>query len=225
MIKNFNDKLALDFSKKFKNYHVYFRDIEEGLIKHINKADIIVGCVAWLTSKKILKALSKKKYVSIIVQKENFWDRSKEIKDLYKSVQSNLHTYFFGDTVLNSACPHSNTLIKGILCVGSYNKYNRVAWPRMHHKFLVFAKWKKHKDGNNWIIDPKAIWTGSYNLTYGASRSLENAVYIKDSRLAKAFLNEYAQIAIHAEQMNWNNEEMSPQWKKYKSKKKSSKRS
>ncbi len=47
---------------------VVFRNIEERLIKFIGDADIIVGCVAWLTSRRVLEALRKKHAVSLIVQ-------------------------------------------------------------------------------------------------------------------------------------------------------------
>ena len=39
---------------------VYFRDIEQALLKHIAAADVVVGCVAWLTSPLLLHALSQK---------------------------------------------------------------------------------------------------------------------------------------------------------------------
>lgn len=31
----------------------YFRDLESNLIHYINEADMVVGCVAWLTSERI----------------------------------------------------------------------------------------------------------------------------------------------------------------------------
>ena len=52
---------------------VYFRNLDKHLITHIKKADLIVGCVAWLTHQGILQALANTpKGVSIIVQKEDF---------------------------------------------------------------------------------------------------------------------------------------------------------
>ncbi|MGG6325682.1 hypothetical protein ACQ5UC_18795 [Vibrio cholerae] len=52
--------------------NVYFRDLEKHLISHINKADLVVGAVAWLTSESILDALASVKNVQIVVQKEDF---------------------------------------------------------------------------------------------------------------------------------------------------------
>ena len=63
----------LNCASKNGDIEVYFKNIEEELIKKINNADIILGCVAWFTNEKILRALAKKDGVSIIVQKEDFY--------------------------------------------------------------------------------------------------------------------------------------------------------
>lgn len=52
---------------------VCFRDIEARLVNKINQYKCVVGCVAWLTNERILKALAKLNQVSIIVQKEDFF--------------------------------------------------------------------------------------------------------------------------------------------------------
>ena len=63
----------LDASDKSRDdIKVYFRNLEDELINHIRNYDAIFGCVAWLTNKRILKELSKKEVVQIIVQKEDF---------------------------------------------------------------------------------------------------------------------------------------------------------
>jgi hypothetical protein len=52
---------------------VHFRDLERHLIGHIRHARMVVGCVAWLTSDTILRALAGVPGgVSIVVQKEDF---------------------------------------------------------------------------------------------------------------------------------------------------------
>lgn len=50
----------------------YFKNLDSHLIKHIRTADAVVGCVAWLTSEKVLEALCDKNAASIIIQKEDF---------------------------------------------------------------------------------------------------------------------------------------------------------
>src|SRR5712692_3136819 len=51
---------------------VFFKNLEDHLIRFVQEADVVVGCVAWVTSEPILKALAKKKGVSLVVQKEDF---------------------------------------------------------------------------------------------------------------------------------------------------------
>lgn len=91
-----------DYYIKSKGVSVHFRDIEDHIIDYISKADAIVGCVAWMTSRPILKALSKKEDVKIIVQKEDFLRpdgkikptaQNKELRKLYNSLNSKYGYY------------------------------------------------------------------------------------------------------------------------------------
>src|SRR5713226_2851783 len=43
----------------------FFKGLEKHLIQFIQEAEVILGCVAWVTSEPILEALSEKKGVSI----------------------------------------------------------------------------------------------------------------------------------------------------------------
>lgn len=62
-----------DHSTKTSKIECYFKNIEETLIEKILEADVVLGCVAWLTNENIMKALQKVKGgVNIIVQKETF---------------------------------------------------------------------------------------------------------------------------------------------------------
>jgi len=57
---NFNisgDFADYSTSGKDSNVMVYFRDLEKRLIQHIRSAQLIVGCVAWLTNERILEAI------------------------------------------------------------------------------------------------------------------------------------------------------------------------
>ena len=44
----------------------YFDGLEDKLIEHIKDSDFVLGCVAWLTNERILKALATRE-ASIIV--------------------------------------------------------------------------------------------------------------------------------------------------------------
>lgn len=80
---------------------VYFKNIEEILLKYISESDIVGGCVAWLTSAPIFEALSKKLATAIVVQNEDFLrpdigadDRWKEnLHRLYTSLPGGLSRY------------------------------------------------------------------------------------------------------------------------------------
>ena len=61
----------VDNSCSTDEVNVYFKDIKQKLINHINEADVILGCVAWLTDFDILDALAKKN-TQILIQKEDF---------------------------------------------------------------------------------------------------------------------------------------------------------
>lgn len=63
----------LEIARLNAKVSVYFRDLETQLIQQIKAAEIIVGCIAWLTHFPIIQALANvPKGVSIIIQKEDF---------------------------------------------------------------------------------------------------------------------------------------------------------
>lgn len=94
---SFEDNSVVDSER---GTQVYFRNIERHLLRYIDETNVVLGCVAWLTSEPILEALATKDYISIIVQKEDFlrpdidtgnrnsW--KKWLQEKYMSLQSNL---------------------------------------------------------------------------------------------------------------------------------------
>jgi PLD-like domain len=209
-------------SKTNVSVQVYFKDIESHLIQHIESADVVVGCVAWLTSPAILAALSKKSGVSIIVQKEDWLrpdlDDRENWKERHKSrydlLSSSLTRLDLGlrDTVLRDMSYCHDPTIEAVRCVGNHNSKKAPAFPRMHHKFIVLCREVAVKDNEYRNYDPYEVWTGSFNFTKNAASSFENAVVLRDATLAKAFLGEYAQVAALSEQLNWESEWIEPQW-------------
>lgn len=74
-----NNERGYDF--KLNNYHVcdnnskvevLFDGAEAKLLELIEQYEVVVGCVAWFTNFKVLNALEKCEWVSIVVQKEDF---------------------------------------------------------------------------------------------------------------------------------------------------------
>jgi hypothetical protein len=128
---------------------VLFHDLEGALIKQINQADVVVGCVAWLTSFPILRALRRKKAVALVVQKEDFlrpdlgagssWKHS--LRAHYDALPTRLNRLFMNmpEPLSEMSCAHDPT-IHAVRCVGNYNRDKKPAFPRMHHKFIVLCK-------------------------------------------------------------------------------------
>lgn len=208
---------------------VYFEGLEALLINHINKASVCLGCVAWLTSEPILQALATKKLVSIIVQKEDFlrpdFGTSREsLRKLYKSIPHTVDSHDYREWFFDFCWYQINEPAKldapperpmeeinagwewkaeAIRCVGSYSRNNARSSPRMHHKFLLFC---------NERANPYAVWTGSFNFTWNASRSFENALYIEDKEIVTAYWKEWAYIFALSEPLNWEKDEVNPEF-------------
>ena len=84
--------------------------------------------------------------------------------------------------------------------------------PRNHHKFAVFCKNALCEHGNR-VRHPYAAWTGSFNWTENATRSLENAVVIRDRAIVEAFYAEFQQVAALSEPLDWSSEYVDPEWR------------
>lgn len=183
-----------------------FVDLEDHLIREINTASVVIGCMAWLTNEAILRALADNDGVSIIVQKEDFlrpdsgkWSMAEQ-RALYASI--------LGLTTWETECGHYNYCgvsgIDPIRCVGVVNRGQGKVSPRMHHKFLVFCGWKDNPEApGQKVIAPYSVWTGSFNATHNGVRSLENAVIIHDSGIAEAYAREWRTLLGVSEPLNW----------------------
>jgi hypothetical protein len=205
-----------------RDTQVFFRNITDRLLKEISKSEVVLGCVAWLTNKDILRALSKKSHVSIIVQKEDFlrpdigattnW--KSDLRALYDGLKCGIERHMFGN-LLGQASFASDPQLKSVRCVGNYNREKSPAFPRMHNKFLVFANTnQKHVfGGSDDFVIPRSVWTGSFNLTYNASQSLENALLIKDPEIVHAYYHEFGQIAAMSEPLDWTSDWVEPEWR------------
>lgn len=257
-----NPRAIRDCSINLGKVAVHFRDMEERLIAEIEKADCVVGVVAWLTSERIIHALAKKQCVSIIVQKEDFlrpdsnsavcpdtWKR--KLHKLYSLVPKSSRVNFGVPISAMSSC--SDDTIEGVRCAGMFDRDSKAS-PRVHHKFVIFCRSPfrrsplressfslrkpsvieigpgedfedfqpvPHEEIEDYEADfgpdlpgiPYAVWTGSFNFTKNATQSLENAVVIRDRRIATAFLNEWAQITCLSERLDWSRSYVCPEWR------------
>jgi hypothetical protein len=162
-----------------------FRNIEQEIIEQIKKHDIIVGCIAWLTSIPILEALQGRS-VQFIVQQEDWlrpdsseWSLSRQ-RSLYQTLSGIENTYA-------SASYGWCGSVQPIRLSGKPKAKNR-SNPRMHHKFILF--------GNYGPYEPTLLWTGSYNFTANAAKSLENGLFIKCPEVVNAYWLEWRQILL-----------------------------
>ncbi len=166
-----------------------FRNIESELIEQIRKHDIIVGCVAWLTSVPILEALQGKQ-VQFVVQQEDWlrpdsseWSLSNQ-RRLYQSLIgiSNWHAEA-------SVC--SCVTIQPIRLSGKPKTKDR-SNPRMHHKFVLFKNDEPGDPNNSFDL----LWTGSYNFTANATKSLENGLFVRSREVIDAYYMEWRQVLL-----------------------------
>lgn len=66
----------------------------------------------------------------------------------------------------------------------------------MHHKFAVFGNGSFSEDGSLPEMDFHTVFTGSYNWTANATKSLENGVFLQGSEVVNAYCQEYVQILL-----------------------------
>ena len=202
---------------------VLFRQLKLALIREINAADWVAGCVAWLTDYDVLHALSARKYAKLVVQKEDFlrpesdgkretWEQS--LRRRYESLPRSSHLEWPG-RLNRLSTNYYDTDEVSIRCVGNYNEDRSPASPRMHNKFLIFGTdrecvsdedYTKHDVGGYAHNYPEFthVWTGSFNFTLNAQRSLENAVIIYSEAIAKAYYDEFCQISGLSEPLDWD---------------------
>lgn len=209
----------LDFSQTGEDgkTQVFFRQLEKHLLELIEQYNIIVGCVAWLTNDTILNALAKKEGVSLVIQKEDFlrpdiaadkgW--AKKLRGLYAKLPGTLRASDFEGTLLRHFWfgEYHQPEIEPVRCIGNLNTNKSSAFPRSHHKFVVFCE----RDENT-NIQPLAVWTGSYNFSKTAELSFENAVVLYDKQIVRAFFQEYVQIVALSEELDWRTTWAAPEW-------------
>lgn len=214
-----------DYSTESKGIKVYFRNLKENLIKYIEQCEIIIGCVAWVTDFDILDILATKQVV-IVVQKEDFlrpdlnikhissW--KKQLQQKYNKLSCNkIGIGAFYNILSHHYLNICSWDIKPITCIGNYNRNKKPAFPRMHNKFIICCK-RNYDHYNNLICIPKGVWTGSFNFTYNATQSFENALYITDEKIVHAYYEEFGHIASLSEELNWDSDWINPKWEAFK---------
>lgn len=234
-LKNLNTS-----TKHFDSVDCLFRNLESNLVKIIHQYEkgVIFGCVAWLTSEPILKALARCENVQIVVQKEDFLrpdlhtvkDKSwaKYLRRLYDALKFDIDRYTMRDPInYLSVCGSPNC--EPVRCIGEHNAERKPAFPRAHNKFMVFCEppvrfmcVEENGLGKKFNIErltyaPTTVWTGSFNFTKNATYSFENAIVLRDKSgdnpVLNAYLNEHHQILGLSEVLDWRTPWMLPEYK------------
>ena len=224
------DVLRSNLSPVAAVVEVMFTDLRARLVTEIRRYPAVIGCTAWLTDQHVLAALAECQFVSMIVQKEDFLrpdvgqsteNARSQALDYYERLPSGTREYELAGgspTGLLSYC--GDITLEPIRCIGVRpNDTQQRDHPRMHHKFLVFCDWQPaHPVGEEWdmapaMLVPQADWTGSFNPMTNGSRSLENAVLIRDHRVAQAFAREHAILLAVSEPLNWTERYVAPEWR------------
>ena len=193
---------------------VFFRRSVEAIAELLMAEDParthVLGAVAWLTHPGALDALSRLS-ASIVVQKEDFLRPDSggldgaRLREMYGRINCRLDRYELPG-IAGKLSTSGDPGVGGVRCVGNHNADRRPACPRMHNKFLVICDIGE-------AVSPRAVITGSANLTVNSGRSLENVVVINDSVIADAYATEWAQIFALSEPLDWSSRWTSPEWR------------
>lgn len=213
-MKNLNEGLLSGHACRSNNaeIEVHFRDLEDVLLLELSKADIVLGCVAWITSDVILEELSRKTTCLILDHKVPKMPQHR--KEAYGVLQFQDKTpiyemlknghgyseYFCYST--KEGHPLTHTMYGDWNFESGLYRVDGGKFRYMHHKFLIMIETQGICTCGKRLYKP-TVWTGSFNLTKNAKTGLENATIIRDPAVCAAFLCEFLEIHHnHALQLN-----------------------
>jgi len=209
------------------NAKAYFGELASPLAYHISKCQFAVGCCAWLTHERVLESLQCVLHgCQMVCQKEDFlrpdalssrgW--KSRLHGLYSRLHCKVGRHECAKVALMpelSVCMDDGQM-QPVRCVGNHNSEKHPAFPRMHHKFLVFCDVAESQDEDPWYRwqpQPKSVWTGSFNPTANGTRSRENAVVIESQHIALAYFREWYQMFALSEPLDWESDWCQPQYR------------
>lgn len=184
---------------------VYFDNIEFHLIHHLKSATYCVGCVAWITNKNIIEAMTQLNGCMLVVQNDTIntihTKTYKNISHLCTNIpharlnKLNNGKYHTLQQLLKvcSPSPSSPRCNKTAVRICGFSKNNITRQPLMHHKFVILFNSK---------LRVKGVWTGSYNFTTNANQSFENSIFITDKNIIMKYLKEFIIVMQSAQYIN-----------------------
>ncbi len=212
------------------NVKAYFGELASPLAYHISQSRFVVGCCAWLTHEIVIESLGcVSGGCQVVCQKEDFlrpdalssrgWKA--RLHGLYSSLSCSVTRHACAKVALMpqlSVCMDEGGM-QPVRCVGNHNSDRHPAFPRMHHKFLVFCDVDEDDkvDGYDpwyaWNPVPRAVWTGSFNPTANGTRSRENAIVVESKHIALAYFREWYQMFALSEPLEWESEWCAPEYR------------
>ena len=161
----------------------------------------------------------------------------RDLRDAYEALPSKFTRPSVNNEIIKQLSNNLSPDIDPVRCMGNHNSDKSPTFPRMHNKFLIFTEGVKsyrvksipnphtHLKGitdedqlgdeveiSLGISDNACVWTGSYNISNTATKSLENAIIIHNKNVAEAYFNEWAQITALSEPLDWQWEWSAPEW-------------
>lgn len=209
------------------NIKAYFGELASPLAYHISQSQFVVGCCAWITHERVIESFECVPFgCQVVCQKEDFlrpdslssrgW--KSRLYGLYSKLSCRVGRHCCARTAEMpelSVCMDMGEM-DPIRCVGNHNSDRHPAFPRMHHKFLVFCDVAVTDETDPFYgfrLTPKAVWTGSFNPTANGTRSRENAVVIESAHIAMAYFREWYQMFALSEPLEWESEWCAPQYR------------
>lgn len=168
---------------------------ESAALDEIGADLYVVGTVAWATDEELMLALGKATRGACLVVNKERWLREWTFRAL-KPIPLSL--LFLSQNILPPS--YSTDWTRSAWCAGAINVENNMQFPRMHRKDLVFCSRKRPcGDTLSYPLEPYAVWSGSYNLTRTARRSVETASLIWSNALAQHAYRQFLDVLAHAE--------------------------
>lgn len=174
----------------------FFVNIETHLLNLIAKSDAVIGAIAWMTSKSILKSLIDfKKPCLFVLQDESYLHLKKPKRTTWKSQLSSQYRQLIPLVLQSAPSIQGKTAIR-FIGQPSLKKKRSQHLPLMHDKFLLFGR------RNQGVYEWTGIWTGSFNVTATAKRSFENAIYTEQKSIVEEYWKEYMTLLQLSKSIN-----------------------
>lgn len=170
------------------------RNLKDRVVEALGQYDAFVGEVAWLSDPKVLQAMEGK-CLGLVTQNRKVGER---IQNQYQRIICPV----LPETIIGV---HGKTTALGqIRKHGTYHDWGGgfQKGPKpffMHCKALVLGDLEAHSpyfaggEGSvHWVFRPRAVWSGSYNMTMASRRHCEHVLYVEnDDELAASVAGEF----------------------------------